>query len=91
MSLTNYRPVSITTVLSKGFELLLAKRLSTYAESNSFFPKSSVWFRKGLGAGDVLLTISNVVQKALDSGLEVRMVGLNFSAAFDHVNHEADF
>ena len=36
-----------------------------------------------------LLTILNVVQKALDSGHEVRMVGLDFSAAFDCVNHEA--
>ena len=39
--------------------------------------------------GDAPLTISNVVLKALDSGLEVCMVGLDFSAAIDHVNHEA--
>ena len=38
--------------------------------------------------GDALLIISNVVQKALDSGLAVGMVGLDFCAAFDHVNHE---
>ena len=86
---SNYRPISITPVLSKIFERLLAKRLSTYAESNSFFPNLQFGFRKGLGACDALLTISNVVQKALDSGHEVRMVGLDFSAAFDRVNHEA--
>ena len=35
------------------------------------------------------MTITNVIQKALDSGCEVRMVGLDFSAAFDRVNYEA--
>ena len=53
------------------------------------FPNLQLGFRKGLGACDALLTISNVVQKALDSGHEIRMVGLDFSAAFDRVNHEA--
>ena len=46
-------------------------------------------FRKGLGTRDALLTISNTVQKALDLGQEVRMIGLDFSAAFDRVNHKA--
>ena len=35
------------------------------------------------------MTISKVVPKALDSGCEVQMVGLNFGSAFDSVNHEA--
>ena len=46
-------------------------------------------FRKRLGTCDALLTITNVVQKALDSGCEVHMIGLDFSAAFDRVNHQA--
>ena len=46
-------------------------------------------FRKSLGTCDALLTITNFVQKALDCGSEMRMVGLDFSAAFDRVNHKA--
>ena len=42
-----------------------------------------------MGACDALLTISSAVQKSLDSGHEVRLIGLDFSAALDHVNHEA--
>ena len=86
---SEYRPISITPVLSKVFERLLAKRLYTYAESNHIFPNLQFGFRKGLGACDALLTISNVVQRALDLGQEVRMIGLDFSAAFDRVNHKA--
>ena len=86
---SDYRPISITPILSKIFERLLAKRLNAFAESNHLFPNLQFGFRKGLGACDALLTISNVVQKSLDSGHEVRLVGLDFSAAFDRVNHEA--
>ena len=53
------------------------------------FPSLQFGFRKGLGTCDALLTITHTVQKALDSCSEVRMVGLDFSAAFDRVNHEA--
>ena len=86
---SDYRPISITPILSKLFERLLAKRLNNYAENNNLFPCQQFGFRKGLGACDAALTISNKVQKALDAGSEARMVGLDFSAAFDRVNHKA--
>ena len=86
---TDYRPISITPVLSKIFERLLAKRLSAFAEHNRLFPLLQFGFRKGLGTCDALLTISTIVQRSLDSGQEVRLVGLDFSAAFDRVNHKA--
>ena len=68
---------------------MLAKRLYAYAESNNFFPNLQFGFRKGLGTCDALLTISNTVQRALDLGQEVRMIDLDFSAAFDRVNHKS--
>ena len=69
--------------MSKVFERLLAKRLNNFAEKKNLFPNLQFGFRKGLGTCDALLTITNFVQKALDCGSEVRMVGLDFSAAFD--------
>ena len=35
------------------------------------------------------LLLLSIVQKSLDAGGEVRMIGLDFSAAFDRVNHNA--
>ena len=75
--------------MSKVFERLLAKHLNNFAEKKNLFPNLEFGFRKGLGTCDALLTITNFVQKALDCGSEVRMVGLDFSAAFDRVNHKA--
>ena len=47
----------------------------------------TVAYRKGLGTCDALLCMSHTLQSALESGLEARIVQINFSAAFDRVNH----
>ena len=85
----DYRPITITPVLSKIYEKLLYKRLSKYVENNNMLPNLQFGFRKGRGTCDALLTISSYLQRSLDCGLEARMVGLDFSAAFDRVNHSA--
>ena len=86
---SDYRRITITPVLSNVFECLLAKRLNNFAEKKNLFPNRQFGFCKGLGTCGALLTITNFVQKALDCGCKVRMVGLDFSAAFDRVNHKA--
>ena len=82
-------PLTITPVLSKVFERMLAKCLNNFAEKKNLFPNLQFGFRKGLGACDALLAITNFVQKAMDSGCKMHMVGLDFSTAFDRVNHKA--
>ena len=67
----------------------MAQHLNHFAEKKNLFSHLQFGFRKGLGTCDALLTITNFVQKALDCGCEVRMMGLDFSAAFDRVNHKA--
>ena len=46
---SDYRPITITHVLSKVFERLLAKRLNNFAEKRNFLPNLKFGFRKGLG------------------------------------------
>ena len=48
-----------------------------------FFLVCKFGFRKGLGTYDALLTITNAAQKSLDTGCEVRMIGLDLSPAID--------
>ena len=84
---SEYRPISITPVLSKVFERLLAKRLFGYADHTMVLPDTQFGFRKGLGTCDALLFFSHDLQDALDHGFESRAVALDFSSAFDSVNH----
>ena len=51
------------------------------------FQPPSLLFRKGLGTCDALLCMSNTLQSALESGQEARILQIDFSAAFDRVNH----
>ena len=68
---SDYHPITITPVLFTVFGHLLAKHLNNFAEKKNLFSNLQFGFHKGLDACDALLTITNFVQKELDSGCEV--------------------
>ena len=86
-SVANYRPISITSVLSKMFERLLSVRLGRFMERSGVLPTTQFAYRKGRGTCDALLCVSHTLQRTLESGQEARIVQIDFSAAFDRVNH----
>ena len=80
-----YCLTSITLVLSNVFHCLLAKHCTMHLLKHDSLPSLQFGFRKGMGTCNAFLTITSGVQKSLDTGCEVHMIGLDFSAAFDHV------
>ena len=56
-------------------------------ERSGVIPTTQFAYRKGLGTCDGLLCMSHTLQSALESGQEARIVQIEFSAAFDWVNH----
>ena len=87
-SVANYRPISITSVLSKVFERLMSVRLGRFMERSGVLPTTQFAYLKGLGTCDALLCLSHTLQSALESGQEARIMQIDFSAAFDCVNHQ---
>ena len=85
----NYRPITILPVMSKVAEKLIFKPLYKYLEANAYLPSSQYAYRKKLGTCDALLDISSLVQENLDKGFETLIFQIDFSAAFDLVNHRA--
>ena len=57
-------------------------------ESCGVLPSTQFAYRKGLCTCDELLCMSHALQSALESGREARIVQIDFSAAFDRVNHQ---
>ena len=55
--------------------------------TTQFLPTTQFAYRKGLGTCDALLCVSHTLQSALENGLEAQIVQIDFSAAFDNVNH----
>ena len=83
----NYQPISITPVLSKVFERLIALRFGRFLERSGVLSSHQYSYRKGLGTCDALLDIVCAGQLELDRGGELALVQIDFSAAFDRVNH----
>ena len=77
----NYRPISITPVL------LIASRFGCFLERSGVLPSHQYSYRKRLGTCDALLDIVCAGQFELDRGGELALVQIDFSAAFDRVNH----
>ena len=66
----------------------MAVHLGQFMEHCDVLPTTQFAYWKGLGTCDVLLRVSDTLQSALESRLEARIVRINFSAAFDRVNHQ---
>ena len=66
----------------------MAVRLGRFMEQCGVLPTTQFAYRKGLGTCDAVLCVSHTLQSALESGQEVRIVQIDFSSAFDRVNHQ---
>ena len=61
--------------------------LERFMECSGVLPTTQFAYWKGLGTYDELLCVSHTLQSPLESGQEARIVQIDFSAAFDRVNH----
>ena len=57
-------------------------------EDYGMLPITQFAYRKGFVTCDALLCVSHTLESALESGQEARIVQIDFSAAFDRVNHQ---
>ena len=83
-----HRPISLTPILSKVFERLVSVRLGRFMEGRGVRTTTQFSHMTGLGTCDSLLCVAHSLQSALEMGQEARIVQINFSAAFDRVNHQ---
>jgi hypothetical protein len=85
---TNYRPVSLLSVLAKIFEKIVFKYLFNYFRDHFLV---SVWqsgFLPGSSTVTQLTEIYDQFCKAVCNGKEIRVVFLDISKAFDRVWHK---
>jgi len=86
--LSELRPISILPVLSKMFERVLAEQLRTHINSCAILPSYQSGFRSGYSCASALLSVIDDIFKALDSGHMAALVLLDYSKAFDTINHQ---
>ena len=86
-SLGNYRPVSLLSIFNLILEKLIFKRLMKFIETQNILYTKQFGFRQTYSTTQALLSITNKIQKAVDEGTYSCGVFLDFSKAFDTVNH----
>ena len=84
----NYRPVSLLCVLSKVFEKVMYNRLLNFLEEHKFFVNEQFGFRKSHSSYTALMTLMDKLIESLDKGEYIMGIFLDFSKAFDTVDHE---
>ena len=85
--LTNYRPISTLSFLSKIFEKIIYTRLYSFLVRYDILTNEQFGFQKNKSTCDAVLHFVNCVYTALNSKNSLVSVLLDFSKAFDTVNH----
>ena len=84
----NHRPVSVLSIFSKIYERLMYNRLSEFIQLNGILYRLQFGFRKRHSTSVALMVLTDKIIKALNDGKYVLGVFLDFSKAFDLVNHK---
>ena len=85
---TNYRPVSLTSCLSKVFEKCVFKHVSNFFLDNENITPLQSGFTSGDSTSYQLTHLYDYIARAMDCGKEVRAVFCDISKAFDRVWHK---
>ena len=84
----HYRPVSLLCILSKDFEKIMYARLISFLEVNKILIQHQFGFRKKCSTYMALSILVDKLIKSLENGDYMIGVFLDFSKAFDTVDHD---
>ena len=85
--LNNYRPISNLRFLSKVLERAVLPQLLSYLHENKLYPEFQSAYRPCHSTETALLRVQNDLLRILDEGNEAFLILLDFSAAFDTIDH----
>ena len=90
----SFRPISLTSCISKLFGRIILSRLLFFLESNSILSPRQAGFRPGRSTLDQILYLSQSISDGFNKprpGSRTILSTINFSKAFDSVWHPALF
>ena len=85
---SNYRPISLTSLIVKVLEKLIRGWIQTHLDHNEILRGTQHGFRSGRSCLTNLLSFLDYVTDKVDNGEDVDIVYLDFSKAFDKVPHK---
>ena len=85
---STYRPIAITSLISKTMETIVTKQLLAFLETNNLLSDHQYRFRQARSTVDLLAYAVHAWSSALESYGESRVISLDISKAFDRVWHK---
>lgn len=82
-----FRPISILPTISKILERIVHNQVSEYVKTNNILPSTQSGFRPNHGTSTALLHVTDDIYRACDSGRGTVLVLLDYSKAFDTLDH----
>ena len=83
----NYRPISPTSFIRKQFDHINRKNILAFIDRKSLLTSTQHGLRSGRSFLSALINIFDNVMNMLDSSTTVELIYLDFSKAFDKVDH----
>ena len=84
---SNYRPISLTSVICNVLERIIRKQVFSFLDQKSCLNSTQHGFRPGRSCLSALLDVFDNIMHMLDSNSSVDMLYLDYSKAFDKVDH----
>ena len=85
---SNYRTISVLSVLSRLFEKLIYDQLYQYLEQGGFLTADQSGFRALHSSATCLLKCTDDWYSGMDKGLLTGLISIDLTQAFDTVDHE---
>ena len=86
-SVSNYRPVSILSIISKVYEKVVYDQIESYFKDNKLLYTFQSGFRSGYSTDTCLILLTDFIRMEMDKGHLVGMILLDLQKAFDTVDH----
>ena len=84
---SNYRPVSLTSIVCKLLESIIRDNIESHLKSNNLLSDHQFGFREGRCCTSQLLHALDTWTTSLNNGLDTDIIFLDFAKAFDTVSH----
>jgi len=86
--MSNYRPISVLSYVSKIFEKCISNRIIAYANKCKILCVQQYGFLRGKSTADALISLSEYVYGSLNEKKHTTGIFVDLKKAFDTVNHE---
>ena len=91
LNVGEYRPVSVLPCPSKVLERIVYNQLVYFSETNALLDKRQHGFRKGFSTASAIMEVTDFLYESIDNGCYVHCAFIDYSKAFDTLNHDILF